>query len=181
MPASYEGKKVANNISFAGKTFPGGQHLKTKLDILIGSVLYESLSLQETPASAVAPIEPDLGLLLGIKYFYIDGKITSSDTGVTANETFGLPIPVVGLRLQESLSDKVQAELNYTFMNIKTSNYHISWSDFYPELKLNFVKNLPFGVGYKLTKVNLEADAGSQGFLSRFGFNGLYLFGSLNF
>jgi len=180
MPASYEGtKNIAQDVSFAGKTFAVSERLKTNLDISIGSVLYESLSL-ENPASGMAPVEPDLGLLLGIKYFHVDGKVTSSTTAMTVNKTLGAPIPVIGLRIQEALLEKAQIELTYTFMNIKTSGINVSWSDLYTELKLNLVQNLPFGVGYKLTKVNFQNDNDPE-FLSRFKFDGLYAIASLNF
>ncbi|MFH0888862.1 MAG: hypothetical protein V1871_06605 [Planctomycetota bacterium] len=181
MPASYEGTKTINqNISIAGKTFIVSERLKTNLDIAIGSVLYESLSFQETPAGAGAPDEPDLGLLLGVKYFYIDGQITSDNTAITAEKSLGAPIPVIGLRLQETLLEKAQIELTYTIMKIKTSGINVSWSDLYAELKLNLVKQLTFGVGYKLTKVNLK-NGNDPEFLSRFNFGGLYALASLNF
>ncbi|MFH1230921.1 MAG: hypothetical protein V1709_05430 [Planctomycetota bacterium] len=181
MPASYEGiKTIAPGISFAGKTFPVTDRLKTTLDISIGSVLYESLSLQETQSGAAAPDEPDLGLLLGIKYFYIDGKITSSNTAMTAEKTLGAPIPVIGLRLQEAFLEKAQLELTYTFMSMKTSGINVSWSDLYVELKINLVQNLPFGVGYKLTKLNFK-NANAPEFLSILKLDGLYALASLNF
>lgn len=181
MPASYEGTKIINqNVSFAGKTFIGSPRLKTNLDISIGSVLFESLSFQETPAGAAASDEPDLGLLLGVKYFYIDGQVTSSQLAMTAEKTLGAPIPVIGLRLQETLLEKAQIELTYTLMNIKTSGINVSWSDLYAELKLNLVQQLTFGVGYKLTKLNFK-NGNDPEFLSRFKFDGLYALASLNF
>jgi hypothetical protein len=180
-PATFEGTKTINqNVSFAGKTFLVSERIKTNLDIAIGSVLYESLSLQETQAGAALPEDSDLGFLLGIKYFHIDGQFKSSSTGTAVDETHGLPIPVIGLRVQEAFLEKTKIELTYTIMSIKTSGINVSWSDLYGELKINVVQNLPFGVGYRLTKVNLKNDNDPM-FLSRFKFDGLYATASLNF
>lgn len=178
-PASYEGKKtITKNLSFSGKTFSASETLKTQLDVTMSSVIYEFAPLPEGVTAAVTSTEPEMGLLLGLKYFHIDAQITSNSTGSVVNETFGLPIPVIGLRIQGRIAENMQLESAGTWMSLKTKDTNLYWSDLYSELKLSIVPKIPFGFGYKLTRLSVESDIG-QSFISRFGFKGWYLMVSI--
>ncbi|MBI5778808.1 MAG: hypothetical protein HZA49_05075 [Planctomycetes bacterium] len=179
--ASYEGEKViSNNLSFAGKTFLASETLKTQLDVSMISAMYEFAPIPEGVTAAVTSTEPEMGLLLGLKYFHTEAQITSDSTGAVKKETFGLPIPVVGLRVQGRIAENIQLESAGTWMKIRSSTTDItmSWSDLYGELKFSFVPKMPFGFGYKLNKLGIDADIG-QPFFSRFEFKGWYLMASL--
>ncbi|HLD35381.1 MAG TPA: hypothetical protein VJC37_01560 [Planctomycetota bacterium] len=179
-PASYEGRKRSyQQLNFGGKTFVGGgEMLDTQLDISVASVLYEFAPLPEGVAQPVTSGEPEMGVLLGLKYFHTEAQITSNSTGLVANKTFGLPIPVVGLRIQGRLAENMQLESAGTWMSLKTKDADLYWSDLYGELKLSVVPKIPFGIGYKLTRLTVKSDMG-QSFLSRFGFKGWYLMASI--
>ena len=178
-PASYEGRKtIAKNLSFSGKTFSASESLKTQLDISMTSVLYEFAPLPEGVIQPLTSSEPEMGLLLGLKYLHTEAQITSNSTGSVVNETFGLPIPVVGLRIQGRLAENMQLESAGTWMSLKTKDADLYWSDLYGELKVSIVPKIPFGFGYKLTKLSVESDIG-QSFASRFWFKGWYLMASI--
>lgn len=179
--ASYDGEKIiANNLVFSGKTFLASETLKTQLDVSMVSAMYEFAPLPEGVMAAVTSTEPEMGLLLGLKYFHTEAQITSNSTGSVVKETFGLPIPVIGLRVQGRIAENMQLESAGTWMKIRssTTDVTLSWSDLYAELKFSFVPRMPFGVGYKLNKLSIEADIG-QSFSSRFEFEGWYLMASL--
>jgi hypothetical protein len=141
------------------------------------SIIYEFAPLPEGVIQPLTSSEPEMGLLLGLKYFHTATQITSQ-TGLTAKESFGLPIPVIGLRIQGRLAENMQLESAGTWMSIKTKDADLYWSDLYGELKLNIVPKIPFGFGYKLTKLSVESDIG-QRFASRFWFKGWYLMASI--
>ena len=160
-PASYEGRKtISKNLVFSGKTFLASEDLKTQLDFDVVSVIYEFAPLPEGVAQPLTSAEPEMGLLLGVKYFHTQAQITSNSTGSVQHETFGLPIPVVGLRIQGRLAENIQLESAGTWMRLKTSatDVDLYWSDLYGELKLNIVPKIPFGLGYKLTRLSVESD-----------------------
>ena len=178
-PASYDGKKtITKNLSFSGKTFSASETIKTQMDITMTSVLYEFAPLPEGVIQPLTSSEPEMGLLLGLKYFHTEAQITSNSTGSVVNETFGLPIPVIGLRIQGRLAENMQLESAGTWMSLKTKDADLYWSDLYGELKLSIVPKIPFGFGYKLTKLSVKSDIG-QSFISRFGFKGWYLTASI--
>ncbi|MEW6026551.1 MAG: hypothetical protein AB1599_04585 [Planctomycetota bacterium] len=178
-PASYDGKKViTQNMLFSGRTFNASETLKTQLDITMASAMYEFAPLPEGVAATLTSTEPEMGLLLGLKYFHTDVKITSNSTGLSERETFGLPVPVIGLRVQGRLAENMQLESAGTWMSLKTKDADFYWSDVYGELKFSFVSKIPFGLGYKLNKLGIESDIG-QGVFSRLEFKGWYLMASL--
>ena len=178
-PASYEGRKtISKNLVFSGKTFLASEDLKTQLDFDLVSVIYEFAPLPEGVIQPLTSSEPEMGLLLGLKYFHTEAQITSNSTGSVVNETFGLPIPVIGLRIQGRLAENMQLESAGTWMSLKTKDADLYWSDLYGELKLSVVPKIPFGIGYKLTRLTVKSDMG-QSFLSRFGFKGWYLMASI--
>ena len=148
------------------------------MDITMTSVLYEFAPLPEGVIQPLTSSEPEMGLLLGLKYFHTEAQITSNSTGSVVNETFGLPIPVIGLRIQGRLAENMQLESAGTWMSLKTKDADLYWSDLYGELKLSIVPKIPFGFGYKLTKLSVKSDIG-QSFISRFGFKGWYLTASI--
>lgn len=179
-PASYEGRKRSyQKLDFSGKTFVGGgEMLSTQLDVSMTSVLYEFAPLPEGVVQPLTSTEPEMGLLLGLKYFHTAAKITSNSTGMVVNESVGLPIPVIGLRIQGRLAENMQLESAGTWMSLKTKDADLYWSDLYGELKLSLVPKIPFGLGYKMTKFSVESDIG-QRFDSRIWFKGWYLTASI--
>jgi hypothetical protein len=176
---SYDGRKtIGKNISFAGKTFLASETINTRFDISLASLMYEYAPLPEGVLPSATSTEPEMGLLLGVKYFHLASKITSSSSVTEASDTFGFPIPVIGLRVQGRVADNVQLESAGTWMSIKGNNGSLYWSDLYGELKFSFAPKIPFGLGYKLNRLSAESDSGPD-FSSRAGFRGWYLMASI--
>jgi hypothetical protein len=173
--SSYEGSKtLTQNISFSGKTFSVSEQVRTNLDVTTGSVFYETNLLPDI----VTPGENEMGFLLGLKYYYFNAQITSSSTPKKVDKPFGAPIPLIGLRSESTIYEKTQMEISCNFMSIKTSDISLSSSDFYSELKFNFIPRLPFGFGYKISKVKMEYKNNPKS-LTRFEFDGWYIIASL--
>jgi len=185
IPASYEGKNGVGSggLDFAGKHFGPSENLKTTMDVGIGSFYYESLFISESMESVMAPAESDYGFLIGVKYVHVDAKLYSTDSKQTAEQTQGIPFPVIGIRLQGMLMEKVQMEMSYCFSSLRANDIRIYWSDFYTELKFHYIPYLPsvpVGLGYKITKSTIDSSK-DNAWLSRLGFEGLYLSVSLAF
>lgn len=179
IPGSYEGRKtITKNMSFAGTTFLASETIKTQFDTSLASVLYEFAPLPEGVVPSMTSTEPEMGLLLGLKYFHMEAKITSGSTVKESSETFGLPIPVIGLRVQGRVADNVQLESAGTWMSLKLKDAVLYWSDLYGELKFTVVPKISFGLGYKLNRLSVDSDIG-PGFFSRFGFRGWFLTASI--
>ncbi|MDI6787061.1 MAG: hypothetical protein QME51_01665 [Planctomycetota bacterium] len=179
--ASYEGKKmITKKLSFAGKTFETSETIKTQLDITMTSFLTEFVSPTEEVTSTIVPAIPEIGLLLGIKYLHINGKMTSNNTGAVAEDSFGFPFPVVGLRVQGVLSESgnLILESSATYMKLKSFDVGVKWSDISTEIRYNIIPRLHFGGGYKITKFGIESKRG-QYIFTRLGFEGLYAVVSL--
>lgn len=178
--ASYEGKKtITKNIRFAGKEFLSSETLRTQLDTSLFSFLYEFAPLPEGVTPSVTSSEPEMGVLLGFKYFHTETQITSNQTG-SMSKNFGLPVPVIGIRVQGRLAEDMQLETAGTWMSLKTDAADLYWSDIYGEVKFSAVPKIPFGLGYKINRFNVESNIGPS-FTSRLGFKGWYAMASIEF
>lgn len=179
--AKYEGKEtITQDISFAGKTFSASEYVQTDLSLAMGTLLYEITFVPEFITRAFPSIaEAEAGLLLGVKYLHTEAELRSSITS-DISETFGVPIPVIGLFLQVGFLEKVKVEVGAVGFGATSGDITARFTDLYVDVKIDLIKQVPLGLGYKSTGFNVKDESGET-FKVNLEMKGLYLFATLEF
>lgn len=177
--AKYEGEKtLTQDIDFAGTTFTTSEDVQTDLNLTMVSLLYEMTFAPEFITRAFPSIaEAEAGLLLGLKYLQAQVELSSAATE-SIDEEFGAPIPVVGIFLRLGILKQVELEVSAVGFSADISDISVKFTDLYAEAKINLIKGVPLGLGYKSTGFNVKD---GDTFEVNLGMEGLYFFTTLEF
>lgn len=179
--ATYKGdNRFAQPITYKGIIYDINEYVKTELSLKMTTLLYEWTFVPESLSRAFPSLaEAECGLLFGVKYIEAESSLTSATQGVT-KEDFGFPIPTVGLFFQVDIVKKVRLELSATGVSASTSEFKARFLDAYSEIKVDLVKGIPLGLGYKLTDFDLKTNNHND-FTAEFRLEGPYIFVTVGF
>lgn len=145
LPIRYEGEKaVSIPIDFLGTTYPLGTTVKTELKADMYDLTYEY--------DAIRGDFGFLGIILGVKYFDLYGKLEAA--GVSEEGEGQAPIPVIGLagRVYPIKYFNLSGEITGLTVG-KASIY-----DAEAALNVNPIKYVGISGGYRIIRLSAEGD-----------------------
>lgn len=178
--ASYEGKQtLVSGINFAGISYNANELVNTKLDLKFGSLLYEQTLAPEFITKAFPSIaEAEIGFLVGVKYLSANIEMTSPLRTEDANGA--IPLPVAGIFLQVGFAKMIKAEAGAVGFKMTAADIEAESFDAYAEVKVEYFKVVPFGLGYQVRRLSLN-DTSDNSFNVDLDISGMYLFATFEF
>lgn len=149
LPIRYEGEKqVAKSIDFGGTTYSAGTTVKTELKADMYDLTYE--------LDAIKGDFGFLGIILGVKYFDLYGKLEAA--GVSEEGEGQAPIPVIGLagRVYPIKYFNLSGEITGLTVG-KASIY-----DAEAALNVNPIKYVGISGGYRIMRFTAEDNGGKE-------------------
>ena len=145
LPIRYEGEKaVSQSVSFGGTTYSANTTVKTELKADMYDLTYEYDALKTELGF--------LGIILGVKYFDLYGKLEAA--GASEEGKGQAPIPVIGLagRVYPIKYFNISGEITGLTVG-KASIY-----DAEAELNINPIQYVGISGGYRIIRFSAEGD-----------------------
>jgi len=145
LPIRYEGEKaVTQSVSFGGTTYSANTTVKTELKADMYDLTYEYDALKTELGF--------LGIILGVKYFDLYGKLEAA--GASEEGKGQAPIPVIGLagRVYPIKYFNISGEITGLTVG-KASIY-----DAEAELNINPIQYVGISGGYRIIRFSAEGD-----------------------
>lgn len=145
LPIRYEGEKsVTQSVSFGGTTYTAGTTVKTELKADMYDLTYEY--------DAIKGDFGFLGIILGIKYFDLYGKLEAA--GVSEEGKGQAPIPVIGLAGRIYPIKYINLSGEITGLTVGKASIY----DAEAALNVNPIKYIGISGGYRIIRFSAEGD-----------------------
>lgn len=153
LPIRYEGEKqITQSISYGGTTYTAGTTVKTELKADMYDLTYE--------LDAIKGDVGFLGIIIGVKYFDLYGKIEGTVLGITEKEEGKgqAPIPVIGLAGRIYPIKYINLSGEITGLSIGRASIY----DAEAALNVNPIKYVGISGGYRIMRFSAEDNGGKE-------------------
>ena len=167
---------LTRDLSFAGNTFTVGTDVKTRFDLNVYYLSYE-FALPVIPLGDLFSLE--IGIEAGVRGIEGKGKIEA--TGMTAEDSGMIPLPVLGGHVTATVASWVRAEAEVVGLTVSYSNNRITYLEASMEVVATPLPWIFAGVGYKFASIDLSRSGTSKDFDLQLGLKGFYLTAGIRF
>jgi hypothetical protein len=143
-------RTLAQDLTIGDNTYPAGTTLTTDFDLWFANLDYAYAVLQNDNVR--------LALSAGLHTTGIGLSINSGAFGVSEDQSFTAPLPVVGFRLDVALAKNWKLRSSFDLFYLEYDSYSGGLTDSYFGVEWNPFKHVGFGLGYNNIVYRVEGE-----------------------
>lgn len=142
-------RTIEAEIEFDGTTYPVGTTIRSEFNLQLLNLVYGY--------SVIHDERVDLAVTFGIHAMQTQLELQGQSVG-TSSESFILPIPLPGMRMNVLLAENLYFKQNLEFLWIRVDNFEGLMADVMVGFEWAAFEHVGFGIAYNHLRISLEME-----------------------